>query len=141
MCIRDSIKSSALTSETIKGDIIPRLIDEIPVIAVAATQAKGKTVIKEARELRVKESDRIASLCEELRKMGAVIEELEDGMIIYGPTPLNGATVKSHGDHRIAMSLAVAGLIAEGETVIEDSDCISISYPRFEETLSSIIGK
>jgi 3-phosphoshikimate 1-carboxyvinyltransferase len=136
-----NVKSSALTAESIKGEIIPRLIDEIPIIAVAATQAKGKTVIKEARELRVKESDRIAALCEELRKMGAEIEELEDGMIVYGPTPLNGATVKSHGDHRIAMSLAIAGLVAEGETIIEDSDCINISYPRFEETLNALIGK
>jgi len=135
------VKPSKLTSTNFRGDIIPRLIDEIPIIAVAATQAQGKTVIKDARELRVKESDRIASLCEELRKMGAEIEELEDGLIIYGPTPLNGAIVKSHNDHRIAMSLAIAGLVAEGETIIEDSECINISYPEFEKTLKTIASQ
>jgi 3-phosphoshikimate 1-carboxyvinyltransferase len=134
-------KTSNLKSTTVDGDIIPRLIDELPVLAVAATQATGRTIIRDARELRVKESDRIASLSEELRKMGAVIEELEDGMIIYGPTPLVGAIVKSHGDHRVAMSLAIAGLIAEGETVIEDSDCINISYPDFEKTLTVVTAK
>lgn len=133
------IESSRLTATTIEGDIIPRLIDEIPVIVVAATQAEGRTIIRGARELRVKESDRIATLSAELRKMGADIEELEDGMIISGPSKLKGARVRSHGDHRIAMSLAIAGLAAEGETIIEDSECIAISYPSFEATLSSIV--
>lgn len=132
------VKASDLASTIIGGDLIPRLIDEIPILAVAATQAGGRTIIKDARELRVKESDRIATLSAELRKMGANIEELDDGMIITGPTKLKGATVKSHGDHRIAMSLAIAGLIADGETIIEESECISISYPTFERTLISI---
>ncbi|MCL6472092.1 MAG: 3-phosphoshikimate 1-carboxyvinyltransferase [Firmicutes bacterium] len=132
------VKSHALSSVTLSGDIIPRIIDEIPVIAVGATQASGKTIIKDARELRVKESDRISALCRELRKMGADIDELEDGMVISGPTRLRGTTVNSHGDHRIAMSLAIAGLAADGKTVIEDSECIAISYPDFESTLMSI---
>jgi len=134
------VKSSVLRATTIEGDIVPRLIDEIPIIAVAATQAQGKTVIRDARELRVKESDRIAALSMELRKMGAEIEELEDGMIINGPAQLKGARVNSHGDHRIAMSLAVAGLVAGGETIIDNSECIAISYPSFERTLRSIVG-
>lgn len=126
---------SPLRSATIEGEIIPRMIDEIPVFAVAATQARGKTVIRGAKELRVKESDRIAALSAELKKMGADIDELEDGMVINGPTRLKGARVKSHGDHRIAMSLAIAALIADGESVIENSGCIAISYPSFEKTL------
>ncbi|MHB8842698.1 MAG: 3-phosphoshikimate 1-carboxyvinyltransferase [Candidatus Aquicultor sp.] len=133
------VKSAQLKSAVIEGGLIPRLIDEIPIIAVAATQAQGRTEIRDARELRVKESDRIAALSMELRKMGANIEELDDGMIIHGPTPLKGARVNSHGDHRIAMSLTVAALVAEGETVIENSESIAISYPSFEDTLRSII--
>ncbi|PIY38628.1 3-phosphoshikimate 1-carboxyvinyltransferase [Candidatus Aquicultor secundus] len=125
------IKSAQLKATILEGEIIPRLIDEIPIIAVAATQAEGRTEIRDARELRVKESDRIAALSAELRKMGAIIEELDDGMIIHGPTPLKGARVNSHGDHRIAMSLAVAALVADGETVIENSESIAISYPSF----------
>ncbi|MDI6715846.1 MAG: 3-phosphoshikimate 1-carboxyvinyltransferase [Actinomycetota bacterium] len=132
------INSSQLKATTIEGNLIPRLIDEIPVIAVAATQAKGKTIIKDARELRVKESDRIAALSSELKKMGADIEELEDGIIINGPAILKGAKVKSYGDHRIAMSLAIAALVAEGKTTIEDAECISISYPSFKDTLYSV---
>ncbi|HEY3373925.1 MAG TPA: 3-phosphoshikimate 1-carboxyvinyltransferase [Candidatus Aquicultor sp.] len=131
--------SSNLIGTKIRGQLVPRLIDEIPVLAVAATQANGKTVIRDAQELRVKESDRIAALGRELRKMGAHVSELEDGIIISGPTPLRGAKVKSHGDHRIAMALAIAGMVADGETIIENSDCIAISYPRFEETLHRLL--
>jgi 3-phosphoshikimate 1-carboxyvinyltransferase len=134
------VSGRQLKATTIDGDLIPRLIDEIPIIAVAATQAHGTTTIRDARELRVKESDRIAALTQELRKMGADIEELEDGMIINGPTKLRGARVNSHGDHRIAMSLAVAGLVAEGETTVEDSEAIAISYPEFERTLAALVG-
>jgi 3-phosphoshikimate 1-carboxyvinyltransferase len=122
----------------IDGEIIPRIIDEIPIIAVAATQAEGITEIRGARELRVKESDRIATLAAELRKMGADIKELDDGMLIEGPTKLKGAHVKSYGDHRIAMSLAIAGLAAEGETVIDDTACIETSFPGFEKLLGKI---
>ncbi len=122
----------------IGGELIPRLIDEIPVIAVLATQAQGTTVIKDAKELRVKESDRIRTISSELRKLGAKIEEKEDGLVITGPVKLKGAVVKSYGDHRVAMSLAVAGLIAEGETVIEDTDCIETSFPGFESLIKKI---
>jgi len=115
----------------IGGDLIPRLIDEIPIIAVLATQAEGQTIIKDAKELRVKESDRIRTISTELTKMGAKIEEKEDGMIIYGPTKLKAAKIDSHGDHRVAMSAAIAGLIAEGQTVIEDTECIETSFPGF----------
>ena len=124
----------------IGGELIPRLIDEIPVIAVLATQAKGKTIIKDAKELRVKESDRIKTISSELRKMGAKIEEKEDGMVIEGPVKLNGAKVTSYGDHRVAMALAVAALAAEGETVIENADCVETSFPGFESLLKRTVA-
>lgn len=124
----------------IGGELIPKVIDEIPIIAVLATQAEGKTVIKDAKELRVKESDRIKTISAELKKMGAKIEEKEDGMVIFGPTKLKGAKVQSYGDHRVAMSLAVAGLIADGETIIEDTDCIETSFPGFEDLLKKLSG-
>jgi 3-phosphoshikimate 1-carboxyvinyltransferase len=120
------------------GELIPKIIDEIPIIAVLATQAEGITVIKDAKELRVKESDRIKTISSELRKMGAKIEEKEDGMIIHGPTKLKGAKVKSYGDHRVAMSMAIAGLVADGETIIEDVDCIETSFPGFSKILKEI---
>jgi 3-phosphoshikimate 1-carboxyvinyltransferase len=130
--------SSALCSLNFGGEIIPRIIDEIPIIAVAATQAQGTTEISGARELRIKESDRIRTISTELKKMGARIKEKEDGMIITGPVKLKGAKVKSYGDHRVAMSLAIAGSIAEGETIIEDTDCIETSFPGFERILKEI---
>ena len=133
------ISGSKLKAIKISGEIIPRIIDEIPIIAVAATQAEGLTEIRGARELRVKESDRIATISSELKKMGANIEELEDGMFIVGPTKLKGAAVKSYGDHRVAMAMAVAALIADGETVIEDTDCIDTSFPGFESILRSVL--
>lgn len=129
------IRSSALTATTVEGDIIPTLIDEIPVIAVMAAFAKGTTVIKDAAELKVKESDRIATVTENLRAMGADITPTEDGMIIRGGVPLHGCTIHSHLDHRIAMAFAVAALAADGETSIEDSDCVTISYPNFYSDL------
>lgn len=132
------VRSLALKSVEIAGALIPRVIDELPVLAVLATQAEGQTIVKDAAELRVKESDRIANLTKELKKMGARIEEREDGFAIDGPTLLRGAVVDSHGDHRLAMSLAVAGLIAKGETNIQNADCIAISYPNFETTLRGI---
>jgi len=124
---------------TVSGSLIPNLIDEIPILAVVALFAKGLTEVKDAGELRVKESDRIKAIVTELRKMGAEIEEREDGFLISGPQRLKGARVDSHLDHRIAMSLAVAGLAAEGETTIEHSGCIAISFPDFVSTLSRII--
>ncbi|MBU1026922.1 MAG: 3-phosphoshikimate 1-carboxyvinyltransferase [Candidatus Margulisbacteria bacterium] len=132
------VRSSELRSTVVQGEIIPKIIDEIPIIAVAATQAQGVTEIRGARELRVKESDRIKTVCSELKKMGAKIEELEDGMIIEGPTKLIGAKIKSYGDHRIAMSMAIAGLIAEGETTIDDAACIETSFPGFAGIVKKI---
>lgn len=132
------VRSSGLAGTTISGDIIPRAIDEIPAIAVAALYARGSTVIRDARELRVKETDRIAVLARELRKMGGQVEELEDGMVIEGGRPLRGAPVDSHGDHRLAMSLAVAGLQAGGRTEISATECIDVSFPGFEQLLHEL---
>ena len=131
-------QASALQATTIGGDEIPRLIDEAPILAVAATQAQGVTVVRDAAELRVKESDRISALAAELRKLGAHIEEMSDGFAIEGPTPLTGAAVDSRRDHRLAMALAVAGLIAGGETTIANAECIADSYPGFEATLARL---
>ena len=132
------VQSSELKGIEIGGENIPRLIDEIPVLAVAGCVARGKTVIRDARELRVKDSDRIATICQELSKLGAEIEELPDGMIIHGGKPLTGAEVNSHGDHRLAMSLAIAGQIAKGETTINQSQVVGISYRSFWQDLSSL---
>jgi 3-phosphoshikimate 1-carboxyvinyltransferase len=129
------IRFRRLHSATVQGDSIPRSIDEIPVIAVAAATASGKTIIKDAAELRVKESDRIAAIATELRKMGADVRELPDGLEIAGRERLNGAACESHGDHRIAMSLAVAGLMAAGQTVVRDAEWIETSFPGFERIL------
>ncbi|OGC14862.1 3-phosphoshikimate 1-carboxyvinyltransferase [candidate division WOR-1 bacterium RIFOXYC2_FULL_37_10] len=131
--------SASLIGIDISGEIIPNILDEIPILAVLATQAEGPTVIKDAGELRVKESDRIKTTVSELKKMGADIEEREDGMVIHGPTKLKGAKIQSYGDHRIAMSTAIAGLIAEGETIIEDTACIETSFPGFEAQIQQLI--
>ncbi|MCU0640894.1 MAG: 3-phosphoshikimate 1-carboxyvinyltransferase [Candidatus Margulisbacteria bacterium] len=133
-----TIRSSQLKAIKLDGAIIPRIIDEIPIIAVAATQAEGVTEIRGAKELRVKESDRLKTTAAELRKMGAQIEELPDGLRITGPTKLRGTMVESYGDHRIAMAAAVAGLIAEGDTVVNNTDCIETSFPGFEKLLKSL---
>jgi len=132
------VESSELTAAEIGGDLVPRLIDEVPVLAVAACLATGTTVIKDAAELRVKETDRIAFLVAELSKMGANVEELPDGIIIRGGGKLNGAVCSSHGDHRIAMALGVAGAIANGETLIEDAGVVDISYPGFWQELERL---
>ncbi len=126
-----TVRASDLVGVEIGGDTVVRMIDEFPVLAVAATQGSGITVVRDAAELRVKETDRIAAVIAELRALGARIDPLPDGFIIEGPTPLHGAVVDSHGDHRLAMALAVAGLIAEGEVVIENADCIDDSFPGF----------
>ncbi|MBS5799598.1 MAG: 3-phosphoshikimate 1-carboxyvinyltransferase [Clostridiales bacterium] len=132
------IESSDLHGITIEGDIIPTMIDEIPAFAVAALFADGTTTIKDAKELRVKESNRIDTMCHELGKMGAVIRPLEDGMIIEGNAMLHGATLESYDDHRIAMSLAVAALKATTPSQILNSECIRISYPHFFEHLKAV---
>jgi len=134
------VESSELKGIEVSGDIIPRLIDEIPVLAVAGCVAKGKTVIRGAGELRVKESDRIATVASELSRLGAKIEPLPDGMVIYGGRPLSGTDVDSHFDHRLAMSLAVAGLIAKGETTIKHAQVAQVSYPAFWQTLQKVLN-
>ena len=132
------VRTSSLKACTIEGDIIPTLIDELPTIAMMACFAEGTTVIRDAAELKVKESNRIAIMVENLRAMGADVEETEDGMIIHGGKPLHGAVIASHKDHRIAMTFAVAALAAEGETEIHDADCVNISYPAFYEELERL---
>jgi 3-phosphoshikimate 1-carboxyvinyltransferase len=134
------VESSELKGIEVGGDIIPRLIDEIPVLAVAGCVAKGKTVIRGAGELRVKESDRIATVASELSRLGAKIEPLPDGMVIDGGRSLTGTEVNSHFDHRLAMSLAVAGLIARGETTIKHAQAARVSYPAFWQTLDQILN-
>ncbi len=129
------VRYSTLRATEIGGEIIPRLIDEIPAFAVAAASARGTTIIRDAQELRVKESDRIATMATELRKMGVHVRELPGGMEITGGTKLSGALCESHGDHRIAMSLAVAGLAAEGKTTIRDAEWIETSFPGFAALL------
>lgn len=133
-----TIRTSALKAATIEGDIIPRLIDEIPIIALLATQAQGTTVIRDAEELKVKETDRISAVVNELKKLGANIEPTEDGMIIHGPTPLFGANLQSYGDHRIGMMAAVASLITSSPVEIDDADCIAVSYPTFFEHIEQL---
>lgn len=133
-----SIRTSQLKGTVIGGDLIPRLIDELPVIALLATQAEGKTVIKDAEELKVKETNRIDTVVNELTKLGANIEATADGMIIYGKSLLKGGEVSSHGDHRIGMMLAVAALICEQKVSLENSEAISVSYPTFFEHLNSL---
>ncbi|PLZ81077.1 3-phosphoshikimate 1-carboxyvinyltransferase [Fischerella thermalis] len=135
------VRSNRLQSCTIAGEIIPRLIDEIPILAVASVFATGTTVIKDAAELRVKESDRIAVMAQQLNKMGAKVTELPDGMEITGGTPLVGTDVDSYTDHRIAMSLAIAALVATGKTTIQRAEAASISYPNFVPTLETVISQ
>ena len=132
------IRSSSLHATTIEGELIPTLIDELPVIAVLAAFAEGTTVIKDAAELKVKESDRIAVMTENLKRMGADVEPTDDGMIIHGGRPLHGATINPYLDHRIAMSFAVAALAADGKTEIQDADCVKISYPGFYTDLEGL---
>ena len=132
------IRSSTLKGTVIEGEIIPTLIDEIPVLAVLAAFAQGTTVIRDAAELKVKESDRIAVMTDNLLRLGCDVEPTEDGMIIHGGKPLHGASIDSKKDHRIAMSFAVAALACEGEMDIRDADCVRISYPSFYDDLQSL---
>jgi 3-phosphoshikimate 1-carboxyvinyltransferase len=134
------VRSAPLRGCIIAGDRIPRLIDEIPVLAVAAAFADGVTVIRDAAELRVKESDRLAAMTQELGRMGVQVDEHPDGLDIKAGIPLQGAEVDSHGDHRIAMSLMVAALGAQGSTILAGADCARISYPDFIPTLQRLTG-
>lgn len=131
-------KSSKLKAVEVAGKIIPKTIDELPIIAVAACYAEGETVIKDAKELRVKETDRIRAMSIELRRFGADIDELDDGMIIRGRETLNYAKCSSWGDHRIGMALAVAATRANGRTEIKDAECVSVSFPKFFQILNTL---
>ena len=133
-------ESSELRATEIGGDLIPRLIDELPVLAVAACFANGTTTIRDAQELRVKESDRITAMVSELSRLGARVEERPDGMVIHGTGTLSGSTCESHGDHRLAMALEVAGLLAEGETVVGGDEVAGISYPEFWQHMEALGG-
>ncbi|MCD6353274.1 MAG: 3-phosphoshikimate 1-carboxyvinyltransferase [Proteobacteria bacterium] len=133
------VKSSSLKGVNITGDIIPRTIDEIPVVAVAAAHAEGTTIIRNAKELRVKETDRIAAVVKGLKKFGVKVEELSDGMAITGQKELKGASVFSYGDHRIAMAFIIAGLTASEETTVVDTEPIETSFPQFMESLDSLL--
>ena len=124
----------------IQGKEVPQLVDELPVLAVAGALASGTTIIRQAEELRVKETDRIAAIAHNLRAMGTQVVELKDGLEIHGRPSLRGARVASFGDHRIAMAFAIAGLIADGETIIQDVECVRESYPGFEETLEEFMN-
>ena len=132
------ITGARLKATVIQGKEIPQLIDELPILAVAGALASGTTIIRHAQELRVKETDRIAAIAHNLRSMGAQVVELTDGLEIHGRAPLHGARLSSFGDHRIAMAFAVAGIFAEGETIIQDVDCVTTSYPGFEKMLNEL---
>jgi len=133
-----TVEAAPLSACEVSGDTIVRMIDEFPIFMIAALCAEGETVVRDARELRVKETDRIAVMAAELRKLGAAITEREDGFTIRGPQALRGAAVDGHDDHRIAMSLAVAGLVAAGTTVIGDAACAADSFPGFAATLARL---
>ncbi len=134
-----TVRSSRLHGVKVDGDVIPVLIDEIPVLAVAAAFAEGRTEIREAEELRVKETDRIDAMTKNLKALGANIEEFQDGMAVTGGTPLRGNTVKSFDDHRIAMAMGIAGLGAKGETTIKDAECADVSFPSFWTQLKNLV--
>jgi 3-phosphoshikimate 1-carboxyvinyltransferase len=133
-----TIRTTELHGIEVGGTMVVRAIDELPVLAIAATQAHGETVLRDAAELRVKETDRIATTVQELSRLGAAITPCPDGFVVRGPKTLHGTAVDSHGDHRLAMALAVAGLIATGETRIDNADCIADSFPGFAGTLQRL---
>ncbi|MBI4688315.1 MAG: 3-phosphoshikimate 1-carboxyvinyltransferase [Nitrospirae bacterium] len=132
------VRHSSLRGVTVGGDLILKAIDEFPILCVAASLSEGVTKITGAEELRVKESDRIKTMAEALRKAGVDVEELKDGIIIKGRNRLKPASIQSHGDHRVAMSMAIAGLMADGETIIEDTTCVNTSFPKFMEMLEGL---
>ncbi|MGI6070788.1 MAG: 3-phosphoshikimate 1-carboxyvinyltransferase [Blautia sp.] len=132
------VQTSSLKGVTIQGDLIPTLIDELPILAVLAAHAQGETIIRDAQELKVKESNRIDLVADNLSRMGADVTATEDGMIIRGGKPLHGAFIRTNKDHRIAMSFAIAGMTADGETVLEDADCVNISYPGFYQEMERL---
>src|SRR5205814_9667838 len=127
------ITGAMLKGTVIQGKEVAQLIDELPVLAVAGALANGTTIIRQAQELRVKETDRIAAIAHNLRVMGAQVLELSDGLEIHGPAPLRGGRVASFCNHRIAMAFAVSGLLGDSETIVEDAECLEISYPRLKD--------
>lgn len=133
------VRHQPLRGVSVSGKRVPLLIDEIPILAILAAQGEGETCIRDAKELRVKESDRIAALTRNLRAMGATVEELPDGLVIAGPTRLHGAEIDPYGDHRIAMAFAIAGLLADAPTTIRGAECADISFPGFFETLQEVV--
>jgi 3-phosphoshikimate 1-carboxyvinyltransferase len=135
------VTGASLKGTVIQGKEIPQLIDELPVLAIAGALASGTTIIRHAHELRVKETDRVAAIAHNLRIMGAQVIEMNDGLEIHGPAPLRGARVASFGDHRIAMAFAVAGLFADGETIVQDADCVRESYPTFASALEEFTSQ
>lgn len=135
------VRSSNLTGMTIEGSIVPQIIDEIPILAIMASQAEGRTEIRDAGELRHKESDRLRSLAFNLQRMGVKVTEKPDGLIIDGPAKLQSAEIESFNDHRIAMSFAVAGLLAAGESRIKNADCVAISHPGFFQALEDLVER
>jgi 3-phosphoshikimate 1-carboxyvinyltransferase len=132
------VRNAKLNASTVSGATVVRMIDEFPILAVAATQAHGITLVQDAAELRVKETDRIATIVEALQSLGAHIEARADGFAVEGPTPLKGCPVKSYHDHRLGMALAVAGLVADGQTTLHDADCIADSFPGFDQVLRQL---
>jgi 3-phosphoshikimate 1-carboxyvinyltransferase len=134
------IRSSRLRGTTVNGSLVPRAIDELPLVALAGCFAEGETIIREAEELVVKESNRVRTTIEGLRRMGAEIEALPDGLRVRGSQMLRGATVSSYGDHRLAMLFAVAGALAEGETQVRKAESVAVSYPRFWEDFERLCG-
>lgn len=132
------VKAAPLEGMTIEGELVVRMIDEFPILMVGATQSVGETWVRNAEELRVKETDRIAVMANELRKLGAVIEETPDGFKVQGRQLLRGAVVNGHDDHRVAMSLVIAGLLADGETLVEEARCVEDSFPTFVEALQAL---
>ena len=135
------VRNSETAGFTIDGSIIPQLIDELPLLAVVGSQLEGGVEIRGAKELRVKESDRISTTVAGLRAMGCRVEEFDDGLRVNGPTKLRGASINSHGDHRIAMSFSIAGLVAESETEIVGADCVAVSFPEFFDLLQSVVER
>ncbi|HEY2615037.1 MAG TPA: 3-phosphoshikimate 1-carboxyvinyltransferase [Chthoniobacterales bacterium] len=134
------VTGAPLKATVIQGKEIPQLIDELPILAVAGALASGTTIIRHAQELRIKETDRIAAIAHNLRAMGAQVIELSDGLEIHGRAPLRGARLPSFGDHRIAMAFAIAGMFAEGETIVQEAECVRESYPSFERALDEFVN-
>jgi 3-phosphoshikimate 1-carboxyvinyltransferase len=133
-----TVRGAALTGATIEGDLVPRAIDELPLVALLGCYAEGDTVIRNASELRMKESDRVTTTVETLSSLGANVEALDDGLVVHGPCPVNGGSGDSRGDHRLGILLAVAGLLSREGVDVEGAEAVSVSYPGFWEALERL---